>query len=134
MLRLLPVCLLGALLCGCDAGIVAPAGPVGKAERLILFNSLAIMLTVVIPTIVATFVFAWWFRASNPKARYRPDWDFSGRLELITWSAFGSHITMSASLPTARAPLRGYSPNSLAGVVETSSTKRFSPSRPSFTP
>jgi len=86
MLRLLPVCLLGALLCGCDASIVAPAGPVGKAERLILFNSLAIMLTVVIPTIVATFVFAWWFRASNPKARYRPDWDFSGQLELITWS------------------------------------------------
>jgi cytochrome o ubiquinol oxidase subunit 2 len=86
MLRLLSVCVLGALLGACDASIVAPAGPVGRAERQILFNALAIMLTVVIPTIVATFVFAWWFRASNTKARYLPDWAYSGRLELITWS------------------------------------------------
>ena len=66
--------------------IVDPAGPVSSAERLILFNSLAIMLAVVIPTILATIVFAWWYRASNTKARYRPDWAYSGRLELITWS------------------------------------------------
>jgi cytochrome o ubiquinol oxidase subunit 2 len=86
MPRFLLICLLGAMLAGCDASIVAPAGPVGRAERLILFNALAIMLTVVIPTIVAIFVFAWWFRASNTKARYLPDWSYSGRLELITWS------------------------------------------------
>lgn len=86
MSRHLLTCLLGALLCACDASIVEPAGPVSKAERLILFNSLAIMLTVVIPTILATFVFAWWYRSSNSKARYRPDWAYSGRLELITWS------------------------------------------------
>jgi cytochrome o ubiquinol oxidase subunit 2 len=74
------------LFCAYAASVVHPAGPVGKAERLILFNSLAIMLTVVIPTIVATLVFAWWYRASNHKARYLPDWAYSGRLELITWS------------------------------------------------
>ena len=30
------------------------------------------MLAIVVPTIVATLAFAWWFRASNTRARYRP--------------------------------------------------------------
>jgi cytochrome o ubiquinol oxidase subunit 2 len=86
MPRLLLTGFLAVILGACDSSIVEPAGPVGKAERLILFNSLAIMLTVVVPTIVATLVFAWWYRSSNTKARYLPDWAYSGRLELITWS------------------------------------------------
>jgi cytochrome o ubiquinol oxidase subunit 2 len=36
--------------------------------------------------IVLTLAFAWWFRAGNTKARYRPDWTYSGRLELLVWS------------------------------------------------
>ena len=63
-----------------------PQGPVGIAEKTILIDSLAIMLAIVIPTILATFVFAWWFRASNRRAVYRPDWEFSGRIELVVWS------------------------------------------------
>ncbi len=53
---------------------------------MILIDSLVIMLAIVIPTIAATFAFAWWFRASNARARYLPDWAFSGRIELIVWS------------------------------------------------
>lgn len=63
-----------------------PQGPVGAAEKLILFNALAIMLVIVVPTIVATLAFAWWFRASNTRAQYRPYWAFSGTLELIVWA------------------------------------------------
>src|SRR5829696_5812977 len=37
---------------------------------------------------------------------------------------------MSASLPTAMVPLRGYIPKNFAGLVETSSTKRFIERRP----
>jgi cytochrome o ubiquinol oxidase subunit 2 len=44
------------------------------------------MLAIVIPTIVATLAFAFWFRASNTRARYQPDFAYSGRLELIVWS------------------------------------------------
>ena len=44
------------------------------------------MLAIVVPTIAATFAFAWWFRASNTRARYLPDWVFSGRIELIVWA------------------------------------------------
>ena len=39
---------------GCKAAVLDPAGPVGMAERTILFNSLSIMLVIVVPTIVAT--------------------------------------------------------------------------------
>ena len=71
-------------LTGCT-GVLDPHGPVGASEKLILLNSLAIMLAIVIPTILATVACAWWFRASNEKATYWPDWTFSGQLELIVW-------------------------------------------------
>jgi cytochrome o ubiquinol oxidase subunit 2 len=44
------------------------------------------MLTIVIPTIAATLAFAWWFRASNTRAVYLPDFTYSGRIELIVWA------------------------------------------------
>lgn len=51
-----------------------------------MLDSLAIMLAIVIPTIVALLVFAWWFRESNMRARYMPDFVYSGRIELVVWS------------------------------------------------
>jgi cytochrome o ubiquinol oxidase subunit 2 len=78
----------GALLLvsGCSDGVLAPQGPIGAAEKLILLNSLGIMLAIVIPTILATLGFAWWYRASNTRARYQPNFAYSGRVELVTWS------------------------------------------------
>jgi cytochrome o ubiquinol oxidase subunit II len=72
-------------LAGCG-GVLDPQGPIGAAQKLILIDSLAIMLAIIIPTILATLAFAWWFRASNSRAIYRPDWAFSGQLELIVWA------------------------------------------------
>ncbi len=72
-------------LAGCG-GVLDPRGPVGASAKLILVDSLAIMLVIVVPTIVATLGFAWWFRASNSRAVYKPDWEFSGQLELIVWA------------------------------------------------
>src|SRR5215468_11794582 len=75
-----------AALAGCSEGVLAPKGPVAAAERLIMFNSTGIMLAIVIPTMLATLGVAWWFRASNERARYRPEFAYSGRLELLVWS------------------------------------------------
>jgi cytochrome o ubiquinol oxidase subunit 2 len=75
-----------ALLASCREGVLDPHGPVGLAERIILGDATAIMLAVIIPVIVLTLVFAWWFRASNRRAQYQPDWEYSGRIELIIWS------------------------------------------------
>src|SRR5215468_2956519 len=83
----LTVVLIGAAaLGGCSEGVLDPKGPVAAAERLIMLNSTGIMLAIVIPTMLATLGIAWWFRASNTRARYLPDFDYSGRLELLVWS------------------------------------------------
>jgi cytochrome o ubiquinol oxidase subunit 2 len=63
-----------------------PEGPVSSAERLILFNATGIMLVVVVPVILMTLGFAWWYRASNARAAYRPDWAYSGQIELVVWA------------------------------------------------
>jgi cytochrome o ubiquinol oxidase subunit II len=84
---LLAVVLTGAaLLGGCNEGVLDPKGPIAIANRQILLNSLGIMLAIVIPVIVATLGVAFWFRASNNRARYRPDFAYSGRLEVLVWS------------------------------------------------
>lgn len=70
----------------CSGGVLDPHGPVGQAERVVLADATAIMLAVIVPVIMLTLVFAWWFRAANRRATYRPDWEYSGRIELITWS------------------------------------------------
>ncbi len=73
-------------LTACQPAVLDPQGVVGIAEKTILIDLLAIMLAIVVPTIAATLAFAWWFRASNTRARYLPDWVYSGRIELIVWS------------------------------------------------
>lgn len=81
-------CLTGLILLtsACDRGILDPVGPVGQAEKTILINSTAIMLAIIIPTMIATVAFAWWFRRGNTKAKYLPDWEYSGAIELVVWS------------------------------------------------
>jgi cytochrome o ubiquinol oxidase subunit 2 len=74
------------LLSGCDIGVLDPKGPIAEANKTILLDSVAIMLAIVIPTIVAVLAAAWWFRASNTRARYLPDFEYSGALELIVWA------------------------------------------------
>jgi cytochrome o ubiquinol oxidase subunit II len=84
---LLAVVLVGAATLGsCTDGVLDPQGPIALAERQILLNSLGIMLAIVIPVILATLGVAFWFRASNERARYRPNFTYSGRLEMLVWS------------------------------------------------
>jgi len=75
-----------AALAGCTEGVLDPKGPIAAAQRLILFNATGIMLAIVIPTILATLGVAAWYRASNKRARYLPDFEESGRLELLVWA------------------------------------------------
>jgi cytochrome o ubiquinol oxidase subunit 2 len=69
-----------------NSGILAPEGPVSATEAQILFDATAIMLAVIIPVMLATVGFAWWFRDSNKSANYRADWTYSGHVELVVWS------------------------------------------------
>lgn len=44
------------------------------------------MLVVVVPVILATLAFAWWYRSSNPRASRSPSMGYRGRLEFVVWS------------------------------------------------
>ena len=85
-LRAATIALLTLSVGGCSAALLNPQGQVGVAEKQILIDSMAIMLAIVGPPIVAVLAFAGWFRAGHTKAKYRPDFAHSGQLELIIWS------------------------------------------------
>jgi cytochrome o ubiquinol oxidase subunit 2 len=88
-LRLAAAAPLAALclpLAGCSGSVLDAQGPIGAANAKILLNALAIMLAIVVPTLVGTLVFAWWFRASNTRASYLPEFVYSGRIEIIVWA------------------------------------------------
>jgi cytochrome o ubiquinol oxidase subunit 2 len=85
--HLLPVGCVALLGASCQsAGVLDPKGPIASAERLLLINSTAIMLVVIIPVILATLAFAWWYRASNPRASRSSDLAYEGRIEFVVWS------------------------------------------------
>src|SRR5262245_23209759 len=98
------------------AGILDPQGPIASAERLLLINSTAIMLVVVVPVIVATLAFAWWYRASNTQATRSLDESYEGRLEFVVWSIpaltvilLGGVIWIGSHQLDPRAPIPGKS-------------------------
>jgi cytochrome o ubiquinol oxidase subunit 2 len=78
------------------------------------------MLVVVVPVILATLGFAWWYRSSNPRASRSWDPAFEGRIEFVTWSIpalivillggviwIGSHqLDPRAAIPADAKPLR----------------------------
>jgi len=66
--------------------IFDPQGPIAAANKTILIDSIAIMLAIVVPTIIAILAFAYYFRQSNSRAFYLPNFAYSGRLELVVWS------------------------------------------------
>ncbi|MDO9709016.1 ubiquinol oxidase subunit II [Paracraurococcus lichenis] len=84
--RLAGILLLAAALAGCSGGPLDPHGPIAAQQRQLIFNALAVMLAIVIPTIAAAVGFAWWFRETNPRAKRRPDFVYSGRVEIVMWS------------------------------------------------
>src|SRR5216684_5889513 len=111
-------------LCGCTEGVLDPKGPIAEAERLLMTNSLAIMLVVVVPVIVATLAFAWWYRASNPRATRSLDLAYEGRIEFVTWSIpalivilLGGVSWIGSHQLDPRAPIAANAPPLLVDVV-----------------
>jgi len=112
-----PVAGAAILLASCKpAGVLDPQGPISSAERLLLINSTAIMLVVVVPVIVATLAFAWWYRSSNTHATRSLDESYEGRVEFVVWSIpaltvilLGGVIWIGSHQLDPRAPISGKS-------------------------
>ncbi len=73
-------------LAGCQPNVLDPQGEVGRGAATILIDSVVIMLAIVVPTGVVALAFAWWFRSSNTRAVHLPEFEYSGQIEMVTWS------------------------------------------------
>lgn len=62
-----------------------PAGPVSAATRDLFFDSVGLMLIVVLPVFVLTALVVWRYRAGNTGARYTPHWGGSRIVEVGLW-------------------------------------------------
>lgn len=65
--------------------VIFPTGTVAFEERNLLLIIQALMLLVIIPVYVLTFVFSWKYSAQNPKGTYDPDLVDSKLAEYIWW-------------------------------------------------
>jgi cytochrome o ubiquinol oxidase subunit II len=97
-----------------QAGVLDPQGPIASQEQLLLINSTAIMLVVVVPVILATLGFAWWYRSSNARAGRSTDEGYEGRTEFVVWSIpalivilLGGVIWIGSHQLDPRAPIPG---------------------------
>lgn len=66
--------------------ILFPKGIVGWEELHLLLFIQALMLLVIIPVFILTFIFSWKYRANNPKGRYDPDLIDHKIAEVIWWT------------------------------------------------
>lgn len=89
MKRTISYCLVyfatSVLLAGCNLVVFNPKGDVARDERDLIILATGLMLLVVIPVIVMTFLFAYRYRATNKKARYSPRWASSHKIEAVVW-------------------------------------------------
>jgi cytochrome o ubiquinol oxidase subunit II len=67
-------------------GILDPRGPIASAQRELLINTTEIMLVVVVPVILMTLGFAWWYRSSNARATRDDELAYEGRIDFVVWA------------------------------------------------
>ncbi|MBS4164546.1 Cytochrome bo(3) ubiquinol oxidase subunit 2 [Candidatus Protochlamydia amoebophila] len=65
--------------------ILFPEGWIAVKERNLLLIIQALMLLVVVPVYILTFVFSWKYSADNPKGKYDPDLVDNKFAEFIWW-------------------------------------------------
>jgi len=68
-----------------DIAVLFPAGIIALEERNLLLILQALMLLVIIPVYIFTFIFSWKYRADNPKAKYQPDFVHNTFAECMWW-------------------------------------------------
>ncbi len=74
------------LLRGHTPAVLNPQGIIAHQQLGLLVTAFVMMLFVVIPVFILTFVIAWKYRATNTKATYTPNWDHHHGLEFFWWA------------------------------------------------
>lgn len=64
-----------------------PAGPIAAAQRDHFLEIVSWTMIAIVPVFVLVPLMLWRYRYRNDKARYTPDWAFSGLLDVVMWGA-----------------------------------------------
>lgn len=75
-------------LAGCSeqrTSFLDPAGPIAAAQRAHLIDVVAWTMIAILPVFILVPIIIWRYRYRNTKARYTPNWEFSGWLDLVMW-------------------------------------------------
>ncbi|MFV0547271.1 MAG: ubiquinol oxidase subunit II [Limnobaculum xujianqingii] len=83
--KVLMLGLVALLLTGCDMALMNPKGQIGMEQKSLIITATLLMLIVVVPVIIMTFLFAWKYRESNKEAKYTPNWAHSNKIEMVVW-------------------------------------------------
>lgn len=68
-----------------EIAVLEPKGMIGEKESELIITASLLMLIVVIPVFILTWVFAWRYREGNEKARHAPDWEHNYIAEYCWW-------------------------------------------------
>ncbi|MNW25079.1 Cytochrome bo(3) ubiquinol oxidase subunit 2 precursor [compost metagenome] len=63
-----------------------PKGPIGQAQKELIIITTALAAAIILPVMIMTFVIIWRYRERpDSKAKYKPHWDDSFKLETVWW-------------------------------------------------
>ncbi len=65
--------------------VMDPKGIIANKQKDLIYLSTFMMLIIVVPVFVMTFVFFWKYRSGNEKAKYDPNWGHNGFIEFLWW-------------------------------------------------
>ena len=66
-------------------GMLNPKGIIAYEQRKLFFDTLALMLIVVLPVIIMSITFVYHYQVSHRTRDYKPNWDHSFYLEILWW-------------------------------------------------
>ena len=73
------------LVAGTKPDVIYPSGQVGDHQQSLLMLTVLLSAAVVIPVFLMLGIFAWRYRDTNKKAKYKPEWQENVLLEAIWW-------------------------------------------------
>lgn len=68
-----------------EASFWTPKGPVAAEQKAHFIRVTLLTMIVVLPVLVLVPVMLWRYRYGNSKAKFSPDWEYSGPLDLLMW-------------------------------------------------
>lgn len=67
-------------------GFLTPIGPIAEAQRTELVWASVMIFVAIAPVLIGVPWILWRYRRSNTNAKYRPQWHFDTKLEILMWA------------------------------------------------